>query len=96
MHALIVKVSLHDADTAQRELREEVVPMVSGAPGFIAGYWVRLSDEQGTAMLVFESEEAARNARGNVSRGERTAASIDEVLLGEVVAHAGAAATAPA
>ena len=96
MHAVIVKVSLHDADTAQRELREEVVPMVSGAPGFIAGYWVRVSDDTGTSVVVFESEEAARNASEKISRGDRTAASIDEVLLGEVVAHAGAAATAPA
>ena len=70
--------------------------MVSGAPGFIAGYWVRVSDDTGTSVVVFESEEAARNASEKISRGDRTAASIDEVLLGEVVAHAGAAATAPA
>jgi hypothetical protein len=36
MHAVAVRVSLSDADSAQRELEEKIVPRVSGAPGFIA------------------------------------------------------------
>jgi len=32
-----VKVSISDAENAQKELRETVVPRVSQLPGFVAG-----------------------------------------------------------
>ena len=62
MHAVAVRVSLSDADTAQSELEEKVVPRVSGAPGFVAAYWTRSDDKSnGQSMMVFESEDAARD-----------------------------------
>ena len=63
MHAVVVKVNIGDPDTAQRGLREQVIPRVAQAPGFVAGYWTR-SDrgDNGLSMLVFESEEDARRA----------------------------------
>jgi hypothetical protein len=61
MHAVVVRVAIGDAEIAEKGLREKVVPAVSGAPGFVAGYWTRSDDgSDGLAMLVFESEDAAR------------------------------------
>jgi heme-degrading monooxygenase HmoA len=61
MHAVVVRVNIKDLEAAQRTLREEVVPRVSSAPGFKAGYWTRALDaDNGMSMIVFESEEAAR------------------------------------
>ena len=61
MHAVVVRVNIDDSEGATARLREEVVPRVSQAPGFVAGYWTR-KDNTGLSMLVFDSEEAARNA----------------------------------
>lgn len=61
MHAVVVKVRIGDAESAQKELTERVVPGASGAPGFVAGHWTRSDDgTNGLSMLVFESEDAAR------------------------------------
>jgi hypothetical protein len=37
MHAVVVTVSISDHETAERHLKEEVVPGVSQAPGFVTG-----------------------------------------------------------
>jgi heme-degrading monooxygenase HmoA len=61
MHAVVVRVSIGDTEVAERGLREKVVPGVSSAPGFVAGYWTRSDDgSNGLSILVFESEDAAR------------------------------------
>ena len=39
MHALVVRVTIHAADSTREVLNNEVVPQASGAPGFQAGYW---------------------------------------------------------
>lgn len=65
MHAVVVEVTINDLEAADRSLRDEVVPRVSQSPGFVAGYWTR-KDNTGLAMAVFESEEAANQARERV------------------------------
>ena len=39
MHALVVRLIIHDADRTREVLDSQVVPQVSGAPGFQTGYW---------------------------------------------------------
>jgi hypothetical protein len=39
MHAIVVRVTIHNADRTREVLNGQVVPQVSGAPGFKAGYW---------------------------------------------------------
>jgi hypothetical protein len=61
MHAVVVKVNIDDFERGHKFLTEQVVPRVSQAPGFVAGYWTRSEDGSGgLAMIVFESEDAAR------------------------------------
>jgi hypothetical protein len=61
MHAVVVRVSISDVESAQKGLEEVVVPRVSQAPGFVAGYWTRSDDgSNGQSMIVFDSEDAAR------------------------------------
>ena len=57
MHALVVRVTIKDRESAQRGLNENVVPGVSQAPGFRAGYWT-WKDNGGLSMIVFDSEDA--------------------------------------
>lgn len=87
MHAVVVNVTINDPEAAAAELRDRVVPQVSGAPGFVAGYWVGLDGGRGTSVVVFESEDAARSAAAQAqSPGDFV--TFESVEVGEVVANA--------
>jgi hypothetical protein len=87
MHAVLVNVTVLDRDAAVKELEEQVVPTVSSAPGFVAGYWTALPNGKGRGTILFDSEGAAQAAAGQV-QGARDAVTIDSVDVGEVVANA--------
>jgi heme-degrading monooxygenase HmoA len=58
-----VKIDAARQDEAEKFLHESVVPMVKSAPGLVAAYWLRSDDgTAGMSLILFESEEAARNA----------------------------------
>ena len=91
MHAVVVKVSVTDGEPATKYLREEIVPRVKQAPGFVAGYWVRLEGgDEGNSVIVFESEEGARGAAEQIrsSVGDNPGVTLNDVSVGEVVANA--------
>ena len=70
MHAVVVRVTINDAEQAVETLRNEVVPMASGAPGFVAGYWSRSEDKSnGMGVMIFESEDAARAVAERAGQG---------------------------
>jgi hypothetical protein len=87
MHAVVLNVTVTDADAASAALRAQVVPEVSGTPGFVTGYWVRLDGGRGTAVVVFESEDAARSAAAE-AQPPGDLMTFDSVEVGEVVANA--------
>ena len=80
MHAVVVQVTIQNPDEALKELEERVVPMVSQAPGFVAGYWLAPEGNNGFSIVVFESEEQARagcrwRAKGSARTGASTSSS---------------------
>ena len=87
MHAVVARSTIHDFERAAQFLREQGVPRISQAPGFVAAQWVRLDESTGTSMLTFESEDAARAAaemlRTNPPGGD--AITIKSIEVGEVV-----------
>lgn len=87
MHAVVVTVTISDHEAAESHLREQVVPGVSQAPGFVAGYWTRKEDS-GVGMVVFESEDAAEAMSERVSSMVPDVVTIKDVEVREVVAHA--------
>jgi hypothetical protein len=89
MHALVVRVTLNDAESARKTLNDRVVPAVSQSDGFIAGYWTWSDDQSnGQSMIVFESQDAAQTVadriRGIVAEG----ATVESTEVREVVASA--------
>ena len=88
MHAIIVSVTINDAETATNNLRSNIVPQVSSAPGFVAGYWTRLGGDQGRGVIVFESEEAASAVADQIQQIPGDEVTLDSVDVGEVVASA--------
>jgi hypothetical protein len=87
MHAVVVRVTINDDDAAMANLREQVVPGVSQAPGFVAGYWTR-KDNTGLSMVIFESEQAAKGMSEQIPAMVPDAVNLESVEVREVSAHA--------
>jgi hypothetical protein len=91
MHAVVTRVSVQEGPAATDFLREKIVPGVKQAPGFVAGYWVRLEGgDEGTSVIVFESEDNARAAAAGIEEnvGQNPGVTLKSVTVGEVVAQA--------
>jgi hypothetical protein len=94
MHALVVRVTIHNEDRTREVLNNQVVPGVSGAPGFKTGYWTWSTgggQKNGLSMIMFESEENARAAGERISAIASDApddVTLDGVEVREVVASA--------
>ena len=87
MHAVHTRVTVTDRDAGVKTLQDEIVPRASGAPGFVAGYWVALPDGKGTSIVVFDSEQGAQAVAAGLGQA-RDGVTIDSVQVGEVVAQA--------
>ncbi len=87
MHAVVVKVTIHDREAAEAGLHAKVIPGVSQAPGFVAGYWTH-KDNTGLGMIVFESEDAATGASKMVRATVPDTVTLEDVEVREVVGHA--------
>jgi hypothetical protein len=94
MHAVVVRVTIHNADRTREVLNGQVVPQVSGAPGFETGYWTWSTgggEVNGLSMIIFDSEENARAAGDRISAIAADApddVALDGVEVREVVASA--------
>jgi heme-degrading monooxygenase HmoA len=87
MHAVVVRVTITEVEGSETVLREQVVPRVSQAPGFVAGYWTR-KDDGGLSMSVWESEEAATNAGEMARTMAPEGVTVESVEVREVIASA--------
>jgi hypothetical protein len=87
VHAVVVRVTINDLEPAERALREQVVPRVSQAPGFVNGYWTR-KDNEGLSMILFDSEDAAARASEQIPAEVPDAVTLEGVEVREVVAEA--------
>ncbi len=90
MHAVLMTVTIDPAglDQAQKALHEEINPMVSAAPGFIAGYWLDPTDGEGLSLVVFETEEQARQTAPPPGASPTPGVTIANVQFRPVVASA--------
>lgn len=69
MHAALVKLTVdpEQAPAAAAALTNDILPRVRSAPGFVAGYWLEPADGQGFSMVLFDTEEQARETAPPVS-----------------------------
>ena len=87
MHAVVVRVNIKDEQDATSNLRDQVVPRVKEAPGFVAGYWTR-KDDTGLSLIVFESEDNAQAASEMIPSPIPDSVDLQAVEVREVVANA--------
>ena len=88
MHAVVVTVQIENYDEARKMLTEQVVPMVSGQPGFVTGVWLAPEDGKGNSVAVFESEDQARAMADMVRQVAPSTVTVESVNVREVAAHA--------
>jgi len=92
MHAVVVTVTIApgQVETARAALREQVIPRVSKAPGFVKGYWTTADDQQrGMSLVVFSTKNNAEQAAGMVrSAPPPPGVTLNNVEVREVVAEA--------
>lgn len=69
MHAALVRLTVDpdQAPAAAEALTNDILPRVRSAPGFVAGYWLEPADGQGFSIVLFETEEQARETAPPVS-----------------------------
>ena len=77
MYAVLIEVDTSgqpDPAVGLKYLQEQVVPGVSQAPGFKAGYWLRpLDDARGTSLALFDTEANAEAASQGLGVGSEAA-----------------------
>jgi hypothetical protein len=90
MHAAIVRANIPAGVTEARlkNLREQVVPMISGASGFVAGYWCDAVDDRGLAFVVFQDEASAKAAAPPVGTDMGDGVTIASIEFREILANA--------
>jgi hypothetical protein len=90
MHALLVRANVPGGVNAARlkNLQEQVVPGISAAPGFVAGYWTDAVDDKGFGFVVFQDEASAKAAAPPVGADMGEGVTIDYVEFREVIGSA--------
>ena len=88
MHAIVFRITIHDQKESDRLLREDFVPGMTQAAGFLAGYWVTSGENKGTSMIIFESEEDVQRVLQSADPPQTEAFTLESLETGEVVAHA--------
>ena len=91
MQAVVVHAAISDFDQAHKALNEETIPKISAAPGFVTGWWLApREDGKGMAVVVFETEEAARALLSVMQPGAQPNpyATVESVELREIAGHA--------
>jgi hypothetical protein len=90
MHAALVKLTIdpEQAPAAASALTSDVLPSIRSAPGFVAGYWLEPTDGQGFSVVVFETEEQARESTPPASSWAAPGVAIDSIEIRRVAATA--------
>jgi hypothetical protein len=90
MHAALVTLTIDPAQApaAANALVEDILPTVRSAPGFVAGYWLEPADGQGFSVVLFETEEQARQTAAPATSWAAPGVSITGVEFRRVAATA--------
>jgi hypothetical protein len=93
MHALVTRVTIHNADATREALNTSCAGVSGATPVFKTGYWTWPTGgaaSNGLAMMIFDSEENATRGRRADTRvaNARPGRHLDSVEVREVVASA--------
>jgi hypothetical protein len=76
------------APEAAATLTNDILPRLRSASGFVAGYWLEPAEGQGLSIVLFETEEQAREAAPPVNSWAAPGVDIIGVEFRQVAATA--------
>jgi hypothetical protein len=90
MHAALVTLTIdpEQAPAAATAFVNDVLPAVRSTPGFVAGYWLEPAGGRGFSVVLFETEEQAREGVPPVKSWDAPGVSIDATEVRRVAAAA--------
>jgi hypothetical protein len=90
VHAALVRLTIDpkQAPAAAQALVSDILPRVRSASGLVAGYWLEPADGPGFSIVVFETEEQAREAAPPVNSWAAPGIAIKDVEFRRVAAAA--------
>ena len=86
MHAALVTVTIDpsQAPAADAALMDDIMPRITSSPGFAAGYWLEPADGRGFSILLFNTEDQARQATEATSSWSAPGVAINGVEIRRV------------
>lgn len=89
MYATRVTVRIEPGreEEARQVLAERIVPQVKGTPGFIAGYWFQPARNQGSSVVLWQTQADAEAAAAQLPPGAHPAppVTVEQIEVGEVI-----------
>jgi hypothetical protein len=86
MHASLVNLTIDPAHAAAAAaaLMNDILPEITSAPGFVAGYWLEPAEGRGFSMVLFDTEEQAVQSMAQTSSWSVSGVTIDDVEVRRV------------
>jgi hypothetical protein len=86
MHAALITVTIDpsQAPAAAAALMNDILPRITAADGFAAGHWLEPHGGQGLSILLFDTEEHARQAADASAGWSAPGVSVDQVEIRRV------------
>ena len=81
MHASLVHLTIDPAHApaAAAALMNDILPEITSAPGFVAGYWLEPAGGRGFSVVLFDTEQQAVQSMAQTSSW-----SVPGVTIGDV------------
>ena len=92
MHALFVTAHIdagRDEEGGLKYLQSDVLPQLKQLPGVVGGYWLATKDSESLAVVLFDSEAAAKQMAevGLPQAPPAPGATLGAIEVREVIAH---------
>lgn len=86
MHAALITVTIDpsQAPAAAAALMNDIMPRVTSAPGYRAGYWLEPDDGHGFSFLLFETPEQAKQLAEAASEWSAPGVTVADVQIRRV------------
>jgi hypothetical protein len=84
MHASLVNLTIDPAHAAAAALMNDILPEITSAPGFVAGYWLEPAEGRGFSVILFDTEEQAVQSMAQTSSWSVPGVTIDDAEVRRV------------
>jgi hypothetical protein len=84
MHASLANLAIDPAHAPAAALMNDILPEITSAPGFAAGYWLEPAEGRGLWVILFDTEEQAVQSMAQTGSWPVPGVTIDDVEVRRV------------